>query len=67
MNGLLWEKLQNSVKTFKKEKWIKEKTKDFNTMLDMYGLYVAPKLNKKGIEKEMMRAAKKGKERCKLL
>ena len=44
-----------------------KKSKDFQTMLDVYQLYIGPQLIKHEIHYEMVRAAKKGKVKCKLL
>lgn len=63
----LYRTLQNHLIKYNKIQENIEKNEVFNRILDVYGLYIAPRLKKTEIEQEMIRAAKRGKTKCKLL
>lgn len=63
----MWSDLQRKLKDHEMNLREREKQRKFSTMLDIYTLYVSKHLNKELLEKEMMRAAARGKTRCKAI
>ena len=63
----LWDKVQLILNKVIEERMMEERNRDFRTMLDIYGLYIASRLKKDRIESEIIRAAQRGKSHCKLL
>ncbi len=67
MSSNIYDELILLKKKFDKYQENLKNSKNFNTVLDLYQLYIGPKLIKNEIEYEMIRAANRGKTKCKLL
>lgn len=63
----LYNNLQQFIKKYNQIQEEIKKNRSYTRILDVYALYIAPHLRKSEIEQEMIRAAKKGKKKCKLL